>query len=690
MRGPDAPRGFDLDVLHGVAVADPYRWLEDAHDARTRAWLAGHRDLYAQTRAAWPHLDRWSRGLTDAMAPERSSAPVVRRTREFFVRATKDSEHPVLFTRENGVDRILLDPLAIDTSGDTVLEDWQPSHEGDLLAYQLSAHGDEDCVLAVRDVATGRVVDGPIDRVRRTGIAWLPGATHYYYVRRLAPQQPGDKLYHRRIYLHRIGADPAEDVVIFGDGRAAASFYGLSITSDGRWLTISATDGTSPHNELWIADLRHGDPAHPRLRPIQAEAVARTHTRIAPGTAASGTMWLRTTLSAPRGRVVATTPGEPGPSRWRTLIGERDDAVLRDFVALTGERLPRPLALASWLRHAVSEITVHDLADGTQLSEVKLPGAGSAGFFHTYPWRGHEVWFHYTDHATPSALLRFDALGGRLSADQPRPAGQDAPRVTIETATANDGTPVRIFVISPAGAPDHPRPTILNGYGGFGAPMTPHHSPDIEAWVRAGGVFAVACLRGGGEEGAEWHRAGQGRSKQRVFDDFDAVTDHLVRRGWTTTRQLGILGSSNGGLLVAAALTQHPEKYAAAVCLAPLTDMIRYERSGMGPSWRPEYGTVDDPDDFAALRAYSPYHHVREGAPYPPVLIGAFEADSRVDPAHARKFAAALQHASPSPVILRAERNVGHGNRSTSRTIAVLAEVLAFFGHYLGLHLDER
>lgn len=216
--------------------------------------------------------------------------------------------------------------------------------------------------------------------------------------------------------------------------------------------------------------------------------------------------------------------------------------------------------------------------------------------------------------------------------------------------------------------------------------MAPGYMPQALAWCRRGGVYAIACLRGGGEEGEQWHRAGMGVRRQNVFDDFAAAADHLVEEGWTTPDRLGVLGSSNGGLLVGAALTQHPEKYAAAVCIAPLLDMIRYELSGLGPSWRPEYGTVDDPDEFAALLAYSPYHRVRPGVRYPVVLLTAAESDTRTDPLHARKMCAALQHATTGgPVLLRVERDVGHGRRPTSSLVELTADCVALLAHHLGL-----
>jgi prolyl oligopeptidase len=305
------------------------------------------------------------------------------------------------------------------------------------------------------------------------------------------------------------------------------------------------------------------------------------------------------------------------------------------------------------------------------------------------PEGGHEAWFAYTDYVTPLQVLHYDALTGQV-----RPwAGPGQARahagvsVCQQAFQSRDGTTVRMFVVSPAGRPDRPRPAVLTGYGGFGASVTPRFSPQALAWVRAGGVWAVACVRGGREEGEEWHRAGRGALKQNTFDDFDAAADYLTAAGWTSREQLGALGGSAGGLLVGAALTQHPEKYAAVVCMSPLLDMARYERSGLGPSWVPEYGSADDPDQLRTLLAYSPYHHVTPGTAYPAALFTAFDADTRVDPLHARKMCAALQHASAGdgPVLLRFERGAGHGFRAVSRLVGLQADALAFLACQLGL-----
>ena len=316
-----------------------------------------------------------------------------------------------------------------------------------------------------------------------------------------------------------------------------------------------------------------------------------------------------------------TTPptAGPDPATWRDLIGEDPEAVLSGYAILDGPELDRPVLLAGWTRHALSEITVHDLATGERTGQVPLPGLGTAGGLSERPEGGHEAWFGYTDYTTPSVVLRFDARDSSVTTWAAAPGSVQVPDVTARQVTypSKDGTAVRMLVISSGDAPGGPRPAILYGYGGFDISLTPAYSPNILAWVAAGGVYAVANLRGGNEEGEEWHRAGMLAHKQNVFDDFHAAAETLIRDGWTTPEQLAISGGSNGGLLVGAALTQRPELYAAVICSAPLLDMVRYERFGLGQTWNVEYGTASDPEQLGWLLGYSPYHHVADGDALP-------------------------------------------------------------------------
>ena len=690
---PQAIRQAAEESLHGLRIQDPYRWLEDPADPRTLDWTDQQAALYQAERSAWADRELWRASLASLTDDERVLLPQVRGDRVFLRRLRSGEDHPVLFVTEDAagrgsVERALLDPLAIDPAGRTVLEAWEPSPQGALVACQLSSRGTEDSSLVVIDASTGSTVDGPIGGLRRSSLAWLPGEDMLYYVRGVpSGTGRGADGYHRRVYLHRLGTSADDDIMVFGDGRDKTTFYTVAVTPDGRWLTVTAAVGTSPA-DVYLADLWASPLGAPRLVPVQEGAQCRSRLYIAPGTGPDDPMWLRTDLGAPRGRVVACTPAEPAKGAWRELIPERPDATLTDMSIVIDPVSGRPTALLTWLRHAVAEITVHDLADGRQTGVVPLPGTGSVSAL-VVPPGGHEAWFAYTDHATPMCGLHYDAADGEV---RPWPDARADPAVPGVRASqvsfqSHDGTTVRMFIISAGARPDQPRPAIITGYGGFGHCQVPAFSPYQVAWARAGGIVAEVCLRGGGEEGEEWHRAGQRENKQNVFDDFDAAAGHLVEAGWSSPGQLAIMGTSNGGLLVAAALTQHPERYAAVVCKDALLDMVRYERSGLGLSWRPEYGTADDPDQLRVLLSYSPYHRVRPGTVYPPVLLTAADGDTRVNPLHARKMCAALQHASAGsgPVLLRLERDAGHGMRAQSRVTELHADCLAFLAGQVGL-----
>ncbi len=680
---PPALRTNVTDVLHSSSVSDPYRWLEDRDDPATKEWLAAQDDLFRQVVPGLAGRDGFRDRVAELLRSGSVGAPVWRGDRRFFTRRAPEQEHAVLYVAEGDTERALIDPSRIDPTGLTTLDTWQPDKEGRLLAYQLSVGGDENSRLYVMDVATGDRVEGPIDRCRYSPVAWLPGGEEYYYVRRLAPDQvpAGEEQYHRRVYLHRVGSSPDDDVEIFGAGRDKTTYYGVGVSRDGRWLTVSASLGTAPRNDLWLADLSATPAAAPALVAVQEGVDAQSGLHFAH----DGRLYVYTDRDAPRGRLCLADPA--APSDWRDLVPERPDAVLAGFAVLDS------VLLVSWTRHAISEITVHDLATGERIGEVPVPGLGTIGGLVSRPEGGHEAWFGYTDNVTPPAVHRYDARTGDTTVWATAPGAVEVPEVTTEQVVyrSKDGTEVRMLLIAAPG--EGPRPVILNGYGGFGISMRPAYSASVLAWAEAGGVYAIAQLRGGGEEGEEWHRAGMLGRKQNVFDDFHAAAEHLIATGVTTPDRLAISGGSNGGLLVGAALTQRPDLYAAVACSAPLLDMVRYERFGLGATWNVEYGSADDPEQFRWLLAYSPYHHVREGVAYPATLFTVFDSDTRVDPLHARKMCAALQYATTAdpaerPILLRNETEVGHGARSVSRSVELAADQLAFLARYTGLRLD--
>jgi prolyl oligopeptidase len=751
---PPARRTGLVEQVAGHSVADPYRWLEDPDSDESRAWLAAQDVLDAGQLADLPARPALAARIAELTATGLVSSPVWRGERRFFLRREPGGEHAALITSAPGEpDRVLIDPMALDPSGATTLDAWAPDKEGRLLAYQVSLGGDEESVLQVVDVTTGEHAEEPIDRCRYTEVAWLPGGKSFYYVRRLPPEAvPADEAqYHRRVYLHTVGTPAEADTLIFGEGRDKTDFYQVSVSWDGRWLVIMAAQGTSPRTDVWLADLAASSPGAPALRVVQEGVDARTGVHVG----RDGRMYVFTDAGAPRGRLAVADPGRPDQAGWQDLIGEDPEAVLQDYAILDGGQARPPLLLATWTRHAFGEITVHDLASGERRGAVTVPGPGTAGADRPgtisqvteRPEGGHEAWFAHTDHSTPVTIYRYDARTGEVTPWARAPGTARIPPVSTRQVTyrSADGTEVRMVVISPPedpppegespaggspaggslagaspaggrpaapgmpemgggpeaggrpesdGGPAAPRPTILTGYGGFAISLlTPAFSPAALAWVESGGVYAIAGLRGGAEEGEAWHRAGMREHKQRVFDDFHAAGAKLTGDGWTTPGQLAISGGSNGGLLVGAALTQWPDSWAAVACSAPLLDMARYEMFGLGQLWNDEYGTAADPVELGWLLSYSPYHHVRDGVRYPAVLFTVFDGDTRVDPMHARKMCAALQHATSArlpdrPIVLRRESQVGHGARAVSRSVGLSADTLAFLAFHTGLTAD--
>ncbi|MGI8686692.1 MAG: prolyl oligopeptidase family serine peptidase [Acidimicrobiales bacterium] len=681
MTYPPAPRSDVVDDVHGRPVPDPYRWLEDASSPATEAWSSAQDDLVRSHLDGLPGRDHlWSR-LHRLLSAGLVTAPVHAGARAFFHRQGPDQEHPVVVVREADAERVLLDPSALSHDDSVTLDGFAPSPDGDRLAYLLSDSGDEEASLWIMDVGTRKVVDGPIDRMRYSSLAWLPGGDELFYVRRLAPSEvpAGDGKFHRRVYRHRVGTDPSTDVLVFGDGRDRTEYYSLDVSTDGRWLVLGASKGTAPRNDVYLCDLEAGGD---RWAVVQEGVDAWTSARVAH----DGRLYLLTNAGAPRNRLAVADPADP--TTWTDLVPE-SDAVLGD-VAVTDEAV-----VVASTSHAVARVGVHDRTTGALRAAVALPGLGSVNGLRSRPEGGHDVWLGYADFLSPPSVHRLDARTATLSLEMDAPGRVEVPGITAEQVTyhSDDGTAVRMFVLRPAAGHDPgPRPTILYGYGGFNVSLTPQYSAAILAWVEQGGVYAVANLRGGSEEGEAWHRAGMREHKQHVFDDVAAAARWLVATGTTTPDRLAVSGGSNGGLLVGAAVVQRPELYAAAVCSAPLLDMVRYERFGLGVTWNDEYGTADDPVEAGWLLSYSPYHHVVDGVRYPAVLFTVFDADTRVDPLHARKMCAALQHATSAPqheapVLVRREHKVGHAARSRSRTVELSVDTTAFLAARLGLPL---
>lgn len=704
MRYPAAERLPLVEQLPGHRVADPYRWLEDVADPRTMTWSAAEDALARPYLDALPGRAVLAARLRTLLGVRSVGAPRWRGDTAFWSERTGDQQHAVLYTGHGlpgggGVEgRRLLDPAALDASGLTTLDGWAPSPDGRLLTYLMSSGGDEESELHVLDVATGTDVDGPLDRTRYSPVAWLPDSSGFYYVRRLRRENP----YHRRVWLRHLGdpLDGSGDTYVLGEDRDPRTYFGVDLSVDGRWLVVSAAVGTEPRDDVWLADLAPPSSstaagstaagATPAFAAVQEGVDARCFA----GVEHDGRLYVWTDRDAPRGRLCVADPAQP--AAWSELVPEDPEAVLSSYAVLDDE------VVVSRSRHAIAEVAVVDRLTGSHVRDVPLPGVGSVTAVSAHPDGGTQAWIGWTDTVTPPSVLLADGTPWDPGGAAPN-ASAVAPPVTArqETYTSRDGTTVRLTVLAPTaassvpGQPDVPRPTVLYGYGGFGIALEPSYTASALAWVAAGGVWATAHLRGGSEEGEQWHRGGMREHKQNVFDDLHAAAEHLRASGRTS--RLGISGGSNGGLLVGAGLTQRPELYDAVLCSAPLLDMVRYEHFGLGSTWNDEYGTAQDPVELGWLLAYSPYHAVREPGTadpaYPALLMEVFEGDSRVDPLHGRKLVAALQAVQPPdapPVLLRRESGVGHSTRSLDRTIGLAVDGLAFLAQHLGLAFEPR
>ncbi|WP_327069738.1 prolyl oligopeptidase family serine peptidase [Kitasatospora sp. NBC_01250] len=673
---PVAPRGETVERLGERAVADPYRLLEDAAHPDTRRWSAAQDDLFRRVARGWPGIGAFRSALERLTAFEQPGVPRFAGGRVFCTVRAPDGGQPVLVVEEAGGRRVLVDP-----GGRGVLGGWSPDPTGRLVAYQGARSqgagaGSTRYTLRILEVATGRLVDAPIDGCRYGTVAWTADADAFYYSR---GTEDGGELLH----LHRLGRPVDQEV--FGAGLPAGTRLDATTGAPGRTLVVTATGGRGAGHRLWVADLRQGPLERPQLR----EQLIEDWGAGLPWPAADGTLYLLDRDRAPHGRLLAAAPGAP----VRTLLAGDEHTRLDSFAVLDGAGLPAPELLVLRSSGSRSLLTRHRLDSGAALGAVELPGPGVvAGLTRAADGRG--AWFGYADPRTPQGVHRYDAAAGRRTLWRAGGrSGPGAPEVLVTELgyPAADGSPVRLLLTRPAAAPAGPLPTILQAHGAFGAAQLAGYHAAALAWAERGGQFAVAGVRGGGEEGADWRRAGMREQKQQGIDDFSAAAQYLLDTGRCAPGRLGALGrGAGGGLLVGAALTQRPELFGAVALSAALLDMARYQLSGHGPYWTEEFGSREEPRELDWLLGYSPYHHVRPGTAYPAVLLTAFEADERVDALHARKMCAALQQASSSgrPVLLR--RAAGPGRGAGARggrpaRSAQLAELLAFFAEFLEL-----
>lgn len=660
-----------VDTLHGVQIPDPYRWLEDQNSAETRAWIEAQDACTAAVLDAVPGRAKISARLSELMKVDSYHPPVERNGVYIFEKRRADQELFVIYVRHGreGKDEVLVDPhsLSADHSTSVVIEDL--SHDGSLAAYGVRAGGQDEVEIHFIDTATRKELADRLPRAMYESVAIEPSKRGAYYTV-LTPK--GGRVFH-----HVTGTAASTDELVFGQEYGSDKETAASVSDDGRWLLIVVSYGSgSIRTDLYVKDLRSGGP----FRPIVNDTEALFF-----GDISSGQLYVNTNWNAPRWHVFRVDLDHPARDAWKEIVPE-SDASIENFGAYGGK------LFVQYVRDAASELKYFD-AHGKPAGKVPLPSLGAiAGL--SGDWGSNEVFFSFESFNLPQTIYRFDVKRGAEDqwAQPAAPIKTDEYVVEQVWYESKDKTKIPMFLFYKKGmARDGARPVWLTAYGGFDVNETPLFFEPAVVWADRGGIYAMANLRGGGEFGEAWHRAGMMQKKQTVFDDFFAAGEWLIANKYTSREKLAIQGGSNGGLLMGAAITQRPDLYGAVVCTYPLLDMLRFQKFMDGPLWVAEYGSADDEAQFKYLLAYSPYHNVKDGTKYPAVLFITGDGDTRVAPLHARKMAARLQAANGGdrPILLLYDTKSGHsGGRPRNKEVEERTDILSFLYSQLGVNAE--
>jgi prolyl oligopeptidase len=643
------------DNYHGTNIADPYRWLEDANSADTHAWVEAQNRLTQGYLAQIPARDAIRQRLTKLWNFERFSVPFKEGGRYFYSRNDGLQNQSVLYTMKTLAEapRLLLDPNTLAADGTVALAGLAVSPDGKYLAYSTAASGSDWNEIRVRDIDTGKDTADQIQWVKFSNTAWLRDGSGFFYSRYDAPNEAtklADVNYFQKLYFHKLGTPQSSDTLVYE--RPDHKDWGFSgdVTNDGRYLIITASQGTERKNRLYYKDLSARDG---KVVPLLEDFDAAYNFIDNDGPV----FWFRTDLKAPRARIITIDTRKPQPANWKEIVPE-------SARTLVSANIVNQQLVVDYLSDAHSQVTVYDL-NGKRLHDVELPGIGSVAGFGGK--RGDtETFYSYTSFTTPSTIYRYDLKSGKSSVYRQPKVDFDpsAYETRQQFFTSRDGTRVPMFIVSKKGMKlDGSNPTYLYGYGGFNISLTPSFSVANLAWVEMGGVYVMANLRGGGEYGEEWHAAGTKLRKQNVFDDFIGAAEWLVQNKVTSPSRLAIGGGSNGGLLVGATMTQRPDLFAAAIPQVGVLDMLRFHKFTIGWAWTSDYGSSDNADEFNALVKYSPLHNLKKGVCYPATMITTADHDDRVVPAHSFKFAATAQadQGGAAPILIRIDTKAGHG-----------------------------
>jgi prolyl oligopeptidase len=687
-----ARRSGQVDDYHGEVVADPYRWLEDTNASETKAWIDAENQLTEEWLSHVKVREEIGRRLSELWDYPRFKAPFERGGRWFQLRNSGLQNQDVLYVMESADDegRVLLNPNEMSPDGTVAVSSFDVTEDGARLAYATSAAGSDWMTWHVREVATGRDRPDVVEWSKYSRASWLKDGSGFYYGA-VDPPTPGAEYLEatspQKVGFHRLGTQQSEDEIVFEAPEEPEWTSEAVVSEDGRFTVISISEGTAPEAQLRVLD--RADPGS-GLRSL----VADFSSKVSYVTNVGSTFYLLTDDGAERQRIVAVDLENPGREQWREVIPE-------STALLLAARHCGGLLVCHYLKDACSRLAAFGF-DGSHVRDVAVPDVSSlpadyenAGF----EGRPDSTKLHFlvTSFTDSGSLWEHDLESGETRLVRPPAARVDAQALVSEQVfvTADDGASIPLFLTHRRDLdPNGEVPVLLYGYGGFDISMTPRFDVAWAAFVERGGLLAVAVLRGGGEYGRSWHRAGMLSKKQRVFDDFCDCARWLAASGWSRPGRIAINGASNGGLLVGACVTQHPEIFGAAVADVGVFDMLRFHRFTIGWAWKSDFGDPDDPEQYRWVRAYSPLHNVEPGRRYPPILLTTGDHDDRVIPGHSFKFAATLQAAAETddassgraaPVLLRIETSAGHGHGlPTTKAIAKATDVLAFIEGTVG------
>jgi prolyl oligopeptidase len=675
---PATPTVDVIDDYHGVTVRDPYRWLEEADAPETRAWIEQQNCVASRYLDAIPERAALERRLTALWDYPKYGTPFREGDRYFYFKNDGLQNQSVLYVQDSldGEAAVLLDPNGMSEDGTVALTTLAFTHDGSLLAYGTAVGGSDWQEFRVRDVSTGQEYPDHLRWIKFSGASWTHDGKGFFYSR--YPRPEGDDTLqianrHQRLYYHALGTSQDEDRLIYERPDEPEWGFSGSVTEDGRYLIVSVWYGTDERNRVYYKDLERP------TSPLLAGPIVRLLDDFDASYDFVGNdgdvFYFRTDLDAPRYRLIAINVHQPRRERWREIIPETDEV-------LDGVRIVHGTFVADYLEDAHTRLSLFD-GEGRHLGNLPLPTLGSVRGMSGRP-QDDELFYTFTSFLYPPTVFRYDFATSETAVFK-------APAVDFDPAlyetrqvffASRDGTRIPMFITHRKGLElDGGNPTYLYGYGGFNVSITPSFSVSTLVWLERGGVYAVANLRGGGEYGEEWHRAGMLENKQNVFDDFIAAAQFLIAQGYTRPSKLAIGGASNGGLLVGAVLNQRPDLFGAALPAVGVMDMLRFHRFTIGWAWVSDYGSPDDPEQFGFLHAYSPLHNVVPGTRYPAVLVTTADHDDRVVPGHSFKYAATLQaaQAGDAPVLIRVETRAGHGaGKPTAKIIEEQADRWAF------------